>query len=280
MFDREDWRNNNDNDDDYEKVTLLDQISIAVSSPKNYRHLLKLKTSRLVLFMAVVSFLFVFMEFGIGVIFWTANVGGFRSFATETLPEFSYEDGRLSMDGDCEIDAGHASIYINTESSKVDWSELTSDGTYITVGSEYVVMGMLSGGQAYTYMSTPLKYMLVNGFNNSMLASLAPLYYVYMAFMYLMYMLMKVGGQLVLALIFSILGNGFARNLSMNLSYGKVYTVCVYAQTLPMFIMTLNNALDYMLPSTLVWIAAMIISMVFMNRAIFGSAGDVPPGSM
>lgn len=280
MFDREDWHDNNDNEDDYEKVTLLDQISIAVSSPKNYKHLMKLKTSRLVLFMAVVSFLFVFMEFGIEVIFWTANVGGFRSFATETLPEFSYEDGKLSMDGDCEIDVGNATVYINTESSKVDWSELTSDGTYITIGSEYMVMGMLSGGQAYTYMSTPIRYMMVNGFDNSRLASLAPLYYMYMAFVYLLEMLMKVGEQLVLALIFSIVGNGFAKNLSMNMSYGKVYTVCIYAQTLSMFIMSLNNALDYLLPSTLVWIAAMFISMIFMNRAIFGSTGDIPPGSM
>ena len=39
------------------KVTLLDQLSIAVSSPKNYKQLVKLKTGRLVWFVVIISFL-------------------------------------------------------------------------------------------------------------------------------------------------------------------------------------------------------------------------------
>ena len=55
------------------KVTLLDQLSIAVSSPKNYKQLVKLKTGRLVWFVVIISFLLAFIEFGIDAIFWLAR---------------------------------------------------------------------------------------------------------------------------------------------------------------------------------------------------------------
>ena len=89
------------------------------------------------------------------------------------------------------------------------------------------------------------------------------------------------GRQLLLALIFSIAGNGLARNLNTGLSYGKVFTICVYAQTLSVFIMSVNTALGYLLSSFVVWIIALVVSMIFMNKAI-GSyvSGDIPPGDV
>lgn len=62
--------------EEFKKVTLLDQLSIAVSSPKNYRHLVFRKKGRLVLFVVVLSFLLAFIEFGIDTIFWINKVGG------------------------------------------------------------------------------------------------------------------------------------------------------------------------------------------------------------
>ena len=89
------------------------------------------------------------------------------------------------------------------------------------------------------------------------------------------------GRQLLLALIFSIAGNRLARILNTGLSYGKVFTICVYAQTLAVFIMSVNTALGYLLSSFVVWIIALVVSMVFMNKAI-GSyvSGDIPPGDV
>ena len=159
---------------------------------------------------------------------------------------------------------------------------METDGVYIAIGSENIVMGMVSDGKGYDYMETPLKYMfLPDGFNNSKLAVLTPVFYMYMVIMFIAVMVASAGRQLLLALIFSIAGNRLAINLNTGLSYGKVFTICVYAQTLAVFIMSVNAALGYLLSSFVVWIIALVVSMVFMNKAI-GSyvSGDIPPGDV
>lgn len=271
-----------DENEEYKKVTLIDQLSIAVSSPKNYRHLTKLKTSRLVWFIIIFSFLLAFIEFGIDAIFWVSKVGGFRNLAENVMPAFTYEDGKLSIERDIQIAVGSGSLYVNTEAAKVDLDDMDADGSYVAIGSENVTIGIVSGGKGYEYMVTPIKYfMLPDGFNNGSLAACAPLFYVYMIIMFICVMIGCAGRQLLLALLFSIVGNTLAKNLNTGLSYGKVYTICVYAQTLAMFIMSVNTAVGYMISSFFVWIIAMIVSMVFMNRAIMAHvSGDIPPGDI
>lgn len=268
--------------EEYKKVTLIDQLAIAVSSPKNYKHLTKLKTSRLVWFVVILSFLLAFIEFGIDAIFWTAKVGGFRNLAENVIPAFSYEDGKMSIERDIQVAVGNGNLYINTENAEVDLNEMTTDGAYVAIGSENVTVGVVSGGKGYEYMVTPIKYfMLPNGFNNASLAACAPLFYVYMFVMFMFVMIGCAGRQLLLALLFSIVGNSFAKHLNTRLTYGKVFTICVYAQTLAMLLLSVNTAVDYMISSFILWMAAMMISMVFMNRAIMAHvSGDIPPGDI
>ena len=48
-----------------------------------------------------------------------------------------------------------------------------------------------------------------------------------------------------------------------------------------MFIMSVNIAVDYIISSFLMWMIAMILAMVFMNRAIMSHvSGDIPPGDI
>ena len=88
------------------KVTLLDQLSIAVSSPKNYKQLVKLKTGRLVWFVVIISFLLAFIEFGIDAIFWVGKVGGLRNLITNKIPAFTYHDNKLDMEHDMQLEIG------------------------------------------------------------------------------------------------------------------------------------------------------------------------------
>ena len=143
--------------EEFKKVTLLDQLSIAVSSPKNYRHLVFRKKGRLVLFVVVLSFLLAFIEFGIDTIFWINKVGGFGNLATNEIPAFEYKNGRLAIERDVQLEFSGATLYINTEKAAVDLNDMETDGVYVTIGSEKIVMGMVTGGVGYTYMETPHK---------------------------------------------------------------------------------------------------------------------------
>lgn len=71
---------------------------------------------------------------------------------------------------------------------------METDGVYIVIGSENIVMGMVSDGKGYEYMVTPLKYMfLPDGFNNSKLAALTPVFYMYMVIMFISVMAASAG---------------------------------------------------------------------------------------
>ena len=71
---------------------------------------------------------------------------------------------------------------------------METDGVYIAIGSENIVMGMVSDGKGYDYMETPLKYMfLPDGFNNSKLAVLTPVFYMYMVIMFIAVMVASAG---------------------------------------------------------------------------------------
>ena len=137
------------------------------------------------------------------------------------------------MEHDMQLEIGNATLYINTENASVNLDSMETDGVYIAIGSENIVMGMVSDGKGYDYMETPLKYMfLPDGFNNSKLAVLTPVFYMYMVIMFIAMMVASAGRQLLLALIFSIAGNRLARILNTGLSYGKVFTICVYVTEL------------------------------------------------
>ena len=151
------------------KVTLLDQLSIAVSSPKNYKQLVKLKTGRLVWFVVIISFLLAFIEFGIDAIFWVGKVGGLRNLITNKIPAFTYHDNKLDMEHDMQLEIGNATLYINTENASVNLDSMETDGVYIAIGSENIVMGMVSDGKGYDYMVTPLKYMQAGGTDTGIL---------------------------------------------------------------------------------------------------------------
>lgn len=99
---------------------------------------------------------------------------------------------------------------------------------YIAIGSENIVMGMVSDGKGYDYMETPLKYMfLPDGFNNSKLAVLTPVFYMYMVIMFIAVMVASAGRQLLLALIFSIAGNRLANSQHGTVLRQGIYDMCL-----------------------------------------------------
>ena len=95
-------------DEEYSKVTMVDQLAIAVSSPKNYKHLTKLKASKTAGFMILIAFILTFIEFGIGVITFIMHVGGLNNLITNKVPQFVIEDGKLTAESEMSLDIGNA----------------------------------------------------------------------------------------------------------------------------------------------------------------------------
>lgn len=215
-------------DEEYSKVTMVDQLAIAVSSPKNYKHLTKLKASKTVGFMILIAFILTFIEFGIGVITFIMHVGGLNNLITNKVPQFVIEDGKLTAESEMSLDIGNATIYMNTDYDRITLDDIKTNGVYIAFGKENVVMGMINGGQTYEYSTMDLDKLFYDGFNNDQLASAVPAFYVAIVIMYIAIMFGSVIKMIFLALVFRSLHGHlrkvFIQGCPMEMYSGYVFT--------------------------------------------------------
>ena len=248
-------------DEEYSKVTMVDQLAIAVSSPKNYKHLTKLKASKTVGFMILIAFILTFIEFGIGVITFIMHVGGLNNLITNKVPQFVIEDGKLTAESEMSLDIGNATIYMNTDYDRITLDDIKTNGVYIAFGKENVVMGMINGGQTYEYSTMDLDKLFYDGFNNEQLAM----------------MFGSVIRMIFLALVFSIVARTLAKGLHTGLSYGNVFRVCLYGLTLPMLLTSVNTCLDFLIPSSIMFVITLILAFSMINRGIASHVGTTAP---
>ncbi len=266
-------------DEENSKVGMVDQIAIAVSSPKSYKQLTKLKTGKTVAFMILIAFLLVFIEFGINVITFLVHVGGLDNLINNKMTSFTYENGKLEAENEMALDIGEMIIYINTDYDEISIEDMDSDGLYLAFGAENVVMGIVSGTSSYEYTSMDLSDLLVDGFDNEMLTSMIPVFYISLGLVYIFNMIGKLIEMMFYALIFSIIGRALSKSVNTGLSYGNVLRVCIYAQTLGMLLVSVNTCAGYLVPYTLMYIIYFIIAFIFMSRGIGSHAKnpEAPP---
>lgn len=267
---------------EYEKVSMVDQIAIAVTSPKSYKALTGLKVGKTVAFVILLTFMLTFIQTGIGIVCFLLKIGGFENLFMNKIPDFVYEDGTLTMDTEMEFAVGNVTVFVNTDYDKIAIEEMENDGVYITLGKTRMVMGAISAGYTYEQGEFLLSKMLPENLNNETLCSFIPAIYFTMALMYIGGMLGNAIKWLFFALIFSVMARALASNFQTGLDYKDVFRICIYGQTLGLLLSAANASLGYFLPSTFMFFIMLIISFVFINRGILSHIKfpGAPPGSM
>ena len=166
---------------------------------------------------------------------------------------------------------------MNTDYDRITLDDIKTNGVYIAFGKENVVMGMINGGQTYEYSTMDLDKLFYDGFNNDQLASAVPAFYVAIVIMYIAIMFGSVIKMIFLALVFSIVARTLAKGLHTGLSYGNVFRVCLYGLTLPMLLTSVNTCLDFLIPSSIMFVITLILAFSMINRGIASHVGTTAP---
>lgn len=269
-------------EEDYKKVSMVDQIAIAVTSPKNYKTLTDLKVGKTVAFVILMTFILTFIQTGIGMVCFLLKIGGFENLFMNKIPNFVYENGRLDMDTEMEFSVDNVTIFVNTDYDKIAIDEMETDGVYITIGKTRMVIGAVSAGYTYEQGEFILSKLFPDHLDNEVLCSFIPAFYTMLIFMYIGGMIGNAVKWLFLALVFSIMGRALAMNLRTGLYYGEVFRICIYGLALGLLLSAVNAALEYFIASSIMFIVLIIISFLFINRAIMShvSFHDGPPRNM
>ncbi len=248
-------------------MTFSEQIVYGLTSPSKYKELIKLKTSRFVLFAVVMSLILGVLTFVIPAGAKISGFGGFKNLFEKRIGNMEYSDEKLSISESFEMSVDGANIIIDTSNPTVTNDMLKKDGAYFAFGSETLRMSIVYNHSISDYQIFDLKYLLPDGFTNETLTGLIPYIYVYMIVMFIVSSVgffIKYG---FFALVLSLMINSVNKQLSLGMSRGQVFQLCFYGESLGMLISNFNKAVGFIYPD-IVSIITVFMSMNFITKAV------------
>lgn len=262
------YTNNEDeqNEDDG-TITFSEQIVYAMFKPSKYKDMVNLRTSRFVVFAIVLSLVLGIVSFAVPTSSVIAGFGGFTKLFQKNVGPFNFSEGVLAAEKKFEMTVGLYHIIIDTEQETVSTDDMTKEGIYIAFGSKTLRMTMVANGQVMDYDISPLSNLLIEGFNTEQLVQMIPFIYTYIVIAFFVIacsFFLKYG---LYALILGIYINAINKHNNLGLTFGKVFMLCFYGQTLGIILSNFNAALG-LLPELIVNIISIFISFNMITTAV------------
>ena len=248
-------------------MNFSEQIVYAMFKPSKYKEMIKLKTSRFVGFTIVLMLVLGIVTFVVPAGAYITGFGGFEKLFANKMSRIEFKNGTLSIENPFNISIEGMNIIIDTETETVPDEKMTKNGAYIALGSKNMRMAIVTGKDILNYQVVSLNKFLPEGLNNEMLTSFIPWIYVYLVLAFLVTCIgffLKYG---LMALLFSIVINSMNKRMELGLSYGQVFAICFYGQTLAMILVNFNSAIGF-LPAILVSLAGIFISANMITLSI------------
>lgn len=248
-------------------MTFSEQIVYAMFKPSKYKELIKLKRSRFAAFVIVLMLVLGIVTFVIPAGALITGFGGFEKLFRGQLSSLTYSDGALHLDTPFRMDINGLTLLINTENTSVEDEQLKRNGVYIAIGSETMRMAVTLDGQIMEYQNTDITGLFPEGFDCDSLIRMIPGIYVYMFGAFLVQCIgyfIKYG---LIALLYSFFINSVNKNMNLNLTFGEVFSICFYGQTLGIILSNFNAALGW-LPEIIVSIIGIFISIHIITVSV------------
>lgn len=255
----------NELNNDY-KITFAEQIVYAMFKPSRYKEILELGTKRFILFAIVLCLVLGIVNFAVPASAVITGFGGFQKLFSKNIGPFTYSDGVLKAEKKFDMTIGLYHIIIDTSENKISDDQMKKEGMYIAFGSSTLRMTMVANGQLMDYDTFDLSMLFMEGFNNEILIQMIPYIYIYLVIWFFATAINAFIKYGIYALIMSIYINAINKHNNIGLSYGKVFMLCFYGQTLGIILSNFNAALG-LIPAIIVNIIGIFISFHMITSA-------------
>jgi hypothetical protein len=259
--------NNNDN-----KPTFSEQIVYAMFRPSKYVNLLDLKNGRFVRFIIVMMVVLSIVTFVIPTGAVITGFGGFENLFTRVIPALSVEDGKLQIEEPFSMTFDQYNVLIDTDDASPADEKLSKAGAYIAIGSQVIRFAFSTGTEVHDYSTLSLSGLLSDTFTNQTLTELIPSIY---TGMFITFVLMCFGFFIkyaFFALLLALIASFANKKLELGISFGNLFKLGFYSESLAMVLTNFNDALGYPLPYIIVNFIAIFISLQFVTNAMYSMA--------
>lgn len=248
-------------------MTFSEQIVYGWLKPSKYKDMIELPRRRFVAYVIVMMLVLSIVSFVVPTASIISGFGGFEKLFTQGLGEVNYNDGALSVSNKFDMHINYANFLVDTSQETIPNDDLKKDGMFLAVGSKTVRVSAVAGSKVTDYGVYYLSDYLPDGFNNDSLIAIIPSIYGVFFFTLLGTMVSYFAKYAVIALLFSALVNGMNRQFQLNLTFGQVFELCFYGQSLAMIISNFNLAIS-LLPELLVSIIGIFITVHMITVSV------------
>lgn len=237
-----------------------------------YKTLLGLTRWQHAVYFMGITFLLTLISYVVPMASLLAGIGGYRAFFTENLPAFSVVEGELSIEKMQDFYLNQIHIVIDADVEEYTKKDLESQEEYVLFFSKTNVVTNLTPipiGFQYSMMEQ-------DRIDNQYMASLAPRFYGAVAGAGLVAWISQMISYAFLALLFAVCGMGVNRLSGANLSFGRLYCIALYAETMFALVSHLIVYFVTGILSYIMYIIGAMISMRAMNTGILLHAAKPP----
>lgn len=246
-------------------LNLAEQLKNAIISPKKYFEMLEQSLSKKIAYIVTICIIVSMMTALIPDIAAIAAFGGFKNLFTERIPAFKVENGKLTSADNFDLNMGGVHFYVDTEQTAIDPEKL--DGTndlYFAFGSEEYTSILVQTGMKKEMYRFKVSEVLPDGMDNDSLVKIIPIIYISIVFQFVFTTIFVGVKYMLVCLIFSLPFSFLLKMAGQSRNTFDMLMLCFYADTLPILVIGVNQALGYIIPP----IILSFIGIFILNRNV------------
>lgn len=263
---------------------IFKDIFNAVKAPGKYGEFLKRKGWMVFLYGVLLITIYFLIVNVIPVARFQFAYGGFRQVAEKAIPEFRLEDGRLYLEKTWYLNESHGredgswringeGIYLNIDTSR-EWVEgdmdeiqdILRDDSYSTVLiADSSNMAVKSEGRVQFINFSDLEGL---NFSKEDIYRFIPMLDLFVILVLIVWYVFDIVIFFLGALIISLIALIIRAALKSQVTFGRLFALCIYARTLPLIIKMILNT--FHIPVPFFWMMSVILSLAYLALAMKG----------
>lgn len=266
-----DYEQNRQSESDSKKMGIADRFITAMFLPREYGSLLRLKAGMIIGYLILLILLTSVIQYVIPVLGAITGLGGIKSIILNEIPDFALEGGRFSFGEKLERKDTNLGVYVLVDTEKEKFTKedipdgmaeaiLVSSTNILLYNSVMGIGGTLQEDTFDHYKSiTITNQTIANGVN-----------WIY-AILILLFVSMYIGAlikYLFTALFYSAVMYLLSKTMMMELTFGTVYKIALFAQSVGAVVM----AVVYCIGAPLIILTGsafnMLVTVIIMNKAL------------
>lgn len=252
------------------KMNILEELVRAVTDRKSYVLFLQDKKRKTFLFGFILVTLYYLVAVIVPYAQFQAVTGGFVHMLDQNVPDFTMEDGTLSVDRIYDMERMGTYIHIDTTGGyAVDEEQMRSDMEAHGVDAVIAV----DQNQAVLYNNDQFQTLEFAGLGEgtftkeSLLENVVRPYVKILTVVILVAIFLFMQAGFFLGVVFvALIGLILASAMGSTLGFGKLYQMGVYSRTLPLLLKAVLSLLPFSIP--LFWVLSLGISLFYLAGGI------------